>query len=211
MKARRTWRDNRDSKKGKAGVIGRKAAGVRVVAAAAGSLRGRGGWVAGGAGVVVVVGLVGASLFAGEQDGPPDPRARQYTEVDACLLTEEKGIAQGTLAACVWAGRQKASQETRARVSYVPVVGPQSVGNVRPFFNSLIQRRCEVVLAVGASQVRVTRTAAGTHPDVRFVVVDGTPGSDAGQARNVTVATPGGRLEETVANSVRQAVETAGT
>jgi basic membrane lipoprotein Med (substrate-binding protein (PBP1-ABC) superfamily) len=157
-------------------------------------------------GSVVVLGLVGAWLFIGEQDVPPDPRARQYKEFDACLLTGEKGVGRGTLAASVWEGMQEASLETRARVNYVPVMGPQSVENTRPFFNSLIQRQCDVVLAVGASQVQVTQAAAGSHPEVRFVVVGGTSGREAAGAGNVTVAKPDEGLKETVAEAIRHAV-----
>ncbi|GAT85212.1 hypothetical protein STXM2123_5913 [Streptomyces sp. F-3] len=152
----------------------------------------------------------------GEARPPPDPRARQYKEFDACLLTDEKGIAQGTLAASVWQGMQKASLETRARVSYVPVMGPQSVANVRPFFNSLIQRQCDVVVAVGAPQTQVTRADAGQHAKVRFVVVDGGSAEKAGKAEkakeagNVTVAQPGEELEATVADVIRHAVRTSG-
>jgi basic membrane lipoprotein Med (substrate-binding protein (PBP1-ABC) superfamily) len=156
--------------------------------------------------------VVGAWLLTGDQDGPPDPRARQYAEVDACLLTGEEGITPGTPAASVWEGMQKASLETLARVNYVPVTGPQSVDNVGPFFNSLIQRQCEVVLAVGTSQVQVTRAAAAKHPEVRFVVVDGASDSKAVKAvkaKNVTVAKPDGKLHETVAESIRQAVRMA--
>jgi basic membrane lipoprotein Med (substrate-binding protein (PBP1-ABC) superfamily) len=209
MKIRRTWRGNkRDNKKGRPA---RKAAVARVMAATAGALRGRRGWAAGGAGVLVL-GVLGAWLLTGDQDGPPDPRARQYAEVDACLLTGEEGITPGTPAASVWEGMQKASLETLARVNYVPVTGPQSVDNVGPFFNSLIQRQCEVVLAVGTSQVQVTRAAAAKHPEVRFVVVDGTSGTKAVKAvkaGNVTVAKPDGSLQETVAESIRQAVRMA--
>lgn len=210
MKIRRTWRGNkRDNKRGKPA---RKAAVARVMAATAGAVRGRRGWAVGGAGVLVL-GVLGAwLLIPDDQDGPPDPRARQYAEIDACLLTGEKGITPGTPAAPVWEGMQKASLETLARVNYVPVTGPQSVDNVRPFFNSLIQRQCEVVLAVGTSQVQVTRAAAGKHPEVRFVVVDGTSGTKAAKevkAGNVTVAKPDRSLQETVAESIRQAVQMA--
>lgn len=193
---------------------------VRAMAAAAGVLRGRGAWVAGGVAAAVALGLAGAWLFTDEEKpGPPDPRARQYKEFDACLLTDEKGIAQGTLAASVWQGMQKASLETRARVSYVPVMGPQSVANVRPFFNSLIQRQCDVVVAVGAPQTQVTRADAGQHAKVRFVVVDGGSAEKAGKAEktekakeagNVTVAQPGEELEATVADVIRHAVRTSG-
>jgi basic membrane lipoprotein Med (substrate-binding protein (PBP1-ABC) superfamily) len=139
----------------------------------------------------------------------PDPRARQYQDFDACLLTGEKSITQGTLAASVWEGMQKASLETRTRVTHVPVTGAQSVGNARPFFNSLMQRQCDVVLAVGTPQVRVTQAAAGKNPSVRFVVVDDASGAKAERPGNVTVAQPGGELKETVAEAIRRAVRAA--
>ena len=215
MKLRRTWRDNKkgESATATAGRTAAVGAVVRAAATAAGALRGRRGWAAGGVGVLVL-GLVGAWLLLGGeegQDGPPDPRARQYKDVDACLLTGEKGIGPGTLAASVWEGMQEASLETLARVNYVPVTGPQSVENVRPFFNSLVQRQCEVVLAVGASQVQVTRDSAEKYPDVRFVVVGDTSGTHVEPPGNVTVAKPDERLKDTVKESIRDAVQTAKT
>ncbi|MGW7363621.1 BMP family ABC transporter substrate-binding protein [Streptomyces sp. NPDC054841] len=208
MKTRRTWRTTAKTSGSGAGVrIG------RWLATAPGLLRGRAAWAAGSA-AVIVLGLVGVWLFAGgEESGPPDPRARQYKEFDACLLTGEKGIAAGTPAAPVWEGMQQASLETRARVNYVPVMGPQSAENARPFFNSLVQRQCDVVLAVGAPQVEVTTAGAKQHPKVRFVVVDGAPGAAAGsgtaagKSGNLTVAKQGDGLKSSVADVIRQAVK----
>lgn len=200
MKTRRSWRSSKKTP------TTRNTPVLRALAAAACALRGRRGWAVGGV-ALLALGLTGAWLFVdGEHDTPPDPRARQYQDFNACLLTGEKGITQGTLAASVWEGMQKASLETRARVTYVPVMGAQSVGNVRPFFNSLIQRQCDVVLAVGVPQVQVTQTAAGKHPSVRFVVVDEESGAKAERPGNVTVAQPGGELKETVAEVIRQVV-----
>ncbi|TDU77817.1 basic membrane protein [Streptomyces sp. KS 21] len=200
MKTRRTWRKRANStESGDGALLGRVLAGV------SGALRGRAGWTVGSA-VVLVLGLVGVWLFVGGgQEGPPDPRARQYKEFDACLLTDEKGIVAGAAAAPVWDGMQKASLETRARVTYVPVVGEPSADNARPFFNSLMQRKCDVVLAVGAPQVEVTEAGAKQHPNARFVVVDG-----AQTAGNVVVAKSGDRLKETVADVIRRAVKAAG-
>lgn len=201
MKTRRGWRVGKKKTRSARG-----APVVRALAAVAGALRGRGAWVAGGA-AAVVLGLVGAWLFAGEeQAAPPDPRARQYQDFDACMLTGDKGITRGTLAASAWEGMQQASRETLARVTYVPVTGPQSVGNVQPFLNSLIQRQCDVVVAVGAPQVQVTRAAAGKNAAVRFVLVDDAPAEKAETAGNVTVAKPDESLKATVAQAIRRAV-----
>ncbi|MFF4233145.1 BMP family ABC transporter substrate-binding protein [Streptomyces sp. NPDC001820] len=196
VKTRRMWRQA-----GERPESGRAARLGRALVAAAGSLRGRAGWAAGSA-AVLVLGVVAAWLFlGGEKSGPPDPRARQYKEFDACLLTDEKGILAGTPAAPVWEGMQQASLDTRARVNYVPVMGEQSAQNARPFFNSLMQRQCEVVLAVGAPQVEVTEAGAKQYPKVHFVVVDGV------EAGNVTVAKSGDGLKETVAEAIRRAVK----
>lgn len=157
MKTRRTWRNQANHpESGNGALLGRVLAGV------ARALRGRAGWAA-GASAVLVLGLVGVWLFVGSgQDGPPDPRARQYKEFDACLLTDEKGIVAGAAAAPVWEGMQKASLETRARVTYVPVIGEPSAANARPFFNSLMQRKCDVVLAVGAPRWRSRKRGRGS-------------------------------------------------
>ncbi|MEV8463599.1 MULTISPECIES: hypothetical protein [Streptomyces] len=102
----------------------------------------------------------------------------------------------------MWQGMQEASLDTRARVTYIPVMGPQTADNVRPFFNSLMQRQCEIVLAVGGPQVEVIRADAGKHRDVRFVVVDG----EASGAASIAVAKPDVNLKDTIADDVRQAV-----
>ncbi|MET9464818.1 BMP family ABC transporter substrate-binding protein [Streptomyces sp. NPDC006544] len=200
MKTRRTWRNRaEEATPGNGALLG------RVLAKAARAPRGRAGWTAGGAAALVLA-LVGVWMFAGGgQDGPPDPRARQYKEFDACLLTDEKGIVGGAAAAPVWEGMQKASLETHTRATYVPVVGEPSAANALPFFNSLMQRQCDVVLAVGAAQVEVAQAGAKDHPKAHFVVVDGSR-----SAGNVTVAKSGDGLEESVAEAIRRAVKTSG-
>ncbi|MFF7257333.1 type 1 periplasmic-binding domain-containing protein [Streptomyces microflavus] len=172
----------------------------------------RGRWVAGGT-VVALAAAVGAVALLGEESGPPDPRAREYRDVNSCLLTGEQGIIAGTPAAPVWAGMQKASLETRTRVSYVPVMGEQSAKNALPHLNSLLQRQCDVVVAVGGSQVEVVRGEAGNHRAIRFVVVAGPETAEAdgerapGTSENVTVvAEAGDGLEDRIARIVQKAV-----
>ncbi|MCP3820579.1 BMP family ABC transporter substrate-binding protein [Streptomyces sp. A3M-1-3] len=203
MKIRRTWRNALKSPdKPRRLAVVRETLARRV----AGLLRGRRKpWVLGGAGVALAA-LGAVWLFAGDgESGPPDPRARQYADFDACLLTGRAGVG-GPDAVPVWAGMQDASAETRARVNYVPVMGEQSVKNAGPYLNSLLQRQCDVVLAVGKAQVGVVEAEAGRHPKVRFVVVDG----DA-TAANVTAAASGDRLPERVADAVREAFKEAGS
>jgi hypothetical protein len=105
-------------------------------------------------------------------DGPVEPRARQYLDFTACLLTDEKGVA-GPEAAPVWAGLQDASLATRAKVQYLAVVGPQTVANAGTFLASLAQGRCDVILAAGEVPVATVVRDASQFAGVRFVVVGG--------------------------------------
>ncbi|MEU9921229.1 BMP family ABC transporter substrate-binding protein [Streptomyces griseoluteus] len=205
MKTRRGWRANKKEPENryKLGLL-------RAMTAAARLSRDRRAWIAAGAVLLVAV-VAGVWVhLAGQQDGPPDTRARQYKEFDACLLTGDKGIAEGTDAASAWQGMQRASLETRARINYVPVTGAQSVANTRPFLNSLMQRHCGVLIAVGTPQARVARAAAAEHPEVRFVLVDGASSAGGGTAENVTAAEPGTSLPGTVADAITRAVDASG-
>jgi DNA-binding LacI/PurR family transcriptional regulator len=112
-------------------------------------------------------------LVSGHHGRPSLPaRARQYRSVDACLLTGPAGIAERQTAA-VWSGMQDASLATLARVFYLPVLGPETAANAQPFVQTLIQRRCQVIVAVGEVEVGAVATAAPKHDDIRFVLVGG--------------------------------------
>ncbi|MEW2134895.1 hypothetical protein [Streptomyces sp. NPDC005435] len=175
--------------------------------------------LAGGALAVVAALVVAGVLLFGGDDRPPIPetRARHYTETDACLLTGEKGITAGTTAAEVWQGMQDASLKTHARVSYTPVMGEQSTGNARPFLNGMLQRSCEVVLAVGRPELTAAAQAAPEHRKVGFLLVgakdgdkdgdkEGAKGGDKDGA-NVTEVRTGHGLRAAVAASVEHAVD----
>lgn len=168
----------------------------------------RGAWAAAGT-LLVVCALVAVWVFGGDDEaaGPPDARARQYQDVDACLLTGEDGIKAGTPAAAVWQGMEEASGDTRARVTHVPVMGEQTAANALPHLNGLIQRDCEVVLATGPAQTETVRKAAAGHPRVRFVVVGSGTGERGAEAGNLTVIAPGDEVPDEAADAVRRAVK----
>ncbi|MEV0742699.1 hypothetical protein AB0I51_43840 [Streptomyces sp. NPDC050549] len=153
--------------------------------------------------VVAAVAVTGVLLFSQDAGRPPipDTRARRYTEVDACLLTGEKGITGGT-AAAVWQGMQDASLKTHARVSYAQVTGEQSTGNARPFLNGLLQRSCDVVLAVGRPEVTAAAQTASTYKRVGFVLV----GDGKAAGSNVTAVSAGDGVRADVADAVEGAV-----
>jgi hypothetical protein len=115
------------------------------------------------AAAIVVVG-VGTWLV---WPSAPAPRARQYKAFTACLLTDTQGVA-GSQAVPVWSGMQQASLATRAKVEYLPVIGPATVANARPFLAGLLQRHCGVVIGVGPIQAAAVEASAPTATDVRF-------------------------------------------
>jgi len=68
---------------------------------------------------------------------------------------------------------QEASRATHAEVSYLAVMGPQTVDNALPFLGSLLARHCEVVLAAGPAERNAVADRAHQYPTVRFAVVGG--------------------------------------
>lgn len=154
--------------------------------------------VAVGAGLGVWLSLSGNSDSA--QTLPP-PRARAYSSFDACLLTDSDGVS-GAQAAPVWAGMQAASLKTLRKVSYLSVSGPDTEANAVAFVNTLVQRKCDLVLAVGDAQVAAVEAQAKAYPAAHFVVV----GSGAAAA-NLTVVPALGAQQ--VQSAVTQAVQSA--
>jgi basic membrane lipoprotein Med (substrate-binding protein (PBP1-ABC) superfamily) len=150
-------------------------------------------WVAGLA--VVIVAAVVWVLLAARVEEPP--RARQYLEFTACLLTDDHGIA-GTVAAPVWAGMQDASLATRAKVQYVAVAGPQTRENAITFLNSLAVGGCDLIFAAGEVPVAAVGVGAAAFPKGRFYAVGG--GSSAG---NVT------RIDGDARSAVRELITAA--
>ncbi|MBY8885842.1 BMP family ABC transporter substrate-binding protein [Streptomyces sp. PTM05] len=157
-------------------------------------------WVVGGAAAAIVAaGGMGVWLAAGSDSSATTPRARQYTDFNACVLTDGQGVV-GRQAASVWSGMEDASLTTHAKVSSLPVYGPATVANAVPYVNSLVQRRCDMVLAVGGVQAAAVEQVAPRHSGVRFVVIgQGVPRA------NVTVLKADSTTRSAVAATVRQA------
>jgi hypothetical protein len=152
--------------------------------------------VAGTALVVVIAGVVWLAW-----PSEPEPRARQYLDYTACLLTDDHGVT-GPAAAPVWAGMQKASSETRAKVQFAAVAGPQTPDNAVPFLTGLTQSKCDLVLAVGDGPVGAVGKVAARFPRTRFVVVGAKASGD-----NVSDVVAGPATETTAA--VQRIVTTA--
>jgi hypothetical protein len=166
-------------------------------------------WVAA---LVAVVGVglgLWLSLSGNSSSGQtlPPPRARVYTPFNACLLTDSAGIA-GSQAAPVWAGMQDASLKTSRKVSYLAVSGPDTEANAEAFVNTLVQRKCDLVFAVGDSEVAAAEARAKHFPAQRFVVVGSGASGPAGPASANLAVVPGGSAQQVQA-AVAQTVEAA--
>jgi basic membrane lipoprotein Med (substrate-binding protein (PBP1-ABC) superfamily) len=146
-------------------------------------------WIAGGAALLVAAVIVVVVVMWPRGRQLPPTRAREYRAVDACLLTGPAGIADAQ-AAAAWAGMQDASLATLGRVSYLPVVGPETLANTLPFAQSLIQRRCAVIVGTGPVEVSALEQLAPKHTDVQFILIGGT-----GSGANLSVV-PSGAKEQ---------------
>lgn len=132
-------------------------------------------WIGAGVAAVVAVGIV---LWPTSSPRTlPPPRALVYNDFQACLLTGSHGLNDAKVTP-VWEGMQDASKATQAKVSYLTATG----GDAGPYLATLLQRKCNIVLAAGTAQSAAAIEQAAKHPDVRFVVV-----GSSGAATNVTV------------------------
>jgi hypothetical protein len=129
--------------------------------------------VAAGSLLALVVVAVATWVWWPEPEPERAPRARQYLDFTACLLTDDKGVVSAA-AAPVWAGMQQASQATRAKVQYLAVAGPQTVANAAPFLASQAQGRCQVLFAVGTAPAAAVQRDAKRFPKARFYLVGDT-------------------------------------
>ena len=134
-------------------------------------------WVGGTALVLCLAGVLVAVLWPSSRSVyDPPARARQYLAFSACLLTGPEGLADAP-ARAVWSGMQAASSVTRAKVTYLSVVGSaETVGSVTPFVNSLVQQHCGLVLAVGDVEVEAAQAVAASDVGTHFVLVGGGTG-----------------------------------
>ncbi|MFI1987702.1 hypothetical protein [Actinoplanes sp. NPDC020271] len=135
--------------------------------------------LAGGvAGLLAVAGVVWSAWPADEAE----PRPREYADVTACLLTDQKGVA-GAAAAPVWASMQAASERTLGQVQYLAVSGEQSVANAQTFVGTLVLGRCAVIVAAPGIADDAVRAVAGQQVQQKFVVVGGAEPTTANVSR----------------------------
>lgn len=66
---------------------------------------------------------------------------------------------------------QSASLATSMNVTYLAATGATGVADVQPYLNTLLHRRCDVVVAVGDKEVAAVAASAGANPAAHFVAV----------------------------------------
>jgi hypothetical protein len=153
-------------------------------------------WLGGGAAILVAV-----LTWALWPTSTPPPRARQYLDFTACLLTGEQGINEPD-ATPVWNGLQQASLATKAKVQYLAVTGPQTVDNAATFVATLAQTNCDLVFAAGDIPVTSVNQSAPTFPNTRFLIVHGT-------ATHSNVSIVDGQTPQQITAAVNQIVTNA--
>lgn len=148
----------------------------------------RGLWmVALAVGAVLAVGVTWLVWPSARPVYDPPARTRQYVGFTACLLTGPAGLGDPQ-ARAVWSGMEAASSATSAQVSYlsVPVGEADTEGVATPLANTLVQQHCDLIAAVGATEVAAMQAVAAQHPQMRFVLVGG--GSPAGNVAVLPLA-----------------------
>ena len=152
--------------------------------------------VATAAGVAVSAAVIAAWMLW--PTTPAAPRARQYLNASACLLTGASGVSPGTAGAQAWSAMESASLASHVMISHLPSA---RAADVPVLLNTLVERECGVIVVTGASQNQVT-SAARANPGRRFILVTG--GTAAGSAAalpnvvTVSAAHASGRINQEV-------------
>jgi hypothetical protein len=136
-------------------------------------------------GVLAVVVIAGVVWLVWPE--PAEPRAREYRDVTACLLTDEQGVA-GPQAAPVWAGMQAASLQTSGQVRYLAVTGTQDVANAKTFVGTLVLGRCQVIVAPAGLPAKTVTAVAKQFPAQQFLLVG--DGQSSGNVSAISASDP---------------------
>jgi hypothetical protein len=150
--------------------------------------------------LLVLAAVVTWLLWPNPRTAPP--RARQYLDFTACLLTGPQGV-QDPQATPVWAGMQQASLATHAKIQYIAVTGAQTSQNATAYLASLAQSHCRIVFTSGEAPAAAATQQAGAYPSVTFYVLGGT--TDRGNLKTITNATAE-QTQHTVEIILRNAV-----
>jgi basic membrane lipoprotein Med (substrate-binding protein (PBP1-ABC) superfamily) len=125
-----------------------------------------------GLGATVAVVAIAVLWAAWPAPQAPAPRARQYLDVTACLLTDEHGLS-GPTASGVWAAMQDASAATRVRVQYRTPAKTETAEDVAPYLTSMALARCDLIVTTDRASATAAQRAAKQFPRTTFYVIGG--------------------------------------
>ncbi|REE98283.1 nucleoside-binding protein [Thermomonospora umbrina] len=121
----------------------------------------------------LAAGAVGLALvLAGCGSAPEDDDNGSGTggsKLSACMVTDTGGIDDRSFNAASWAGMQAASKSTGAKVQYS---ASTSENDYVPNINSLISKKCGLIISVGGLMAEATGQAAKANPNQKFAIVD---------------------------------------
>jgi basic membrane protein A len=126
-------------------------------------------FVAGVAGLAVVVAGCGSKPKSESSSSPSGGASAGAASFSACMVTDTGGIDDRSFNASAWAGMQGAQKSTGAKVSYVQST---SENDYVPNINSLIAKKCNLIVTVGGLMATATSSAAKSNPNQQFGIVD---------------------------------------
>jgi basic membrane protein A len=85
------------------------------------------------------------------------------------MVTDTGGIDDRSFNASAWAGMQAAEKDSGAKASYVQST---SENDYVPNINSLIAKKCNLIVTVGGLMATATTSAAKSNPTQKFAIVD---------------------------------------
>jgi basic membrane protein A len=124
---------------------------------------------------LVAATLVGGLSLAACGSKPSSPSggggssAPAASDFKACMVTDTGGIDDKSFNASAWKGMQDAQTGGKAQASYVTST---SENDYVPNINSLIAKKCKLVVTVGGLMGDATKAAAEKNPDQKFAIVD---------------------------------------
>ena len=87
----------------------------------------------------------------------------------ACMVTDTGGIDDHSFNSAAWAGMQAAQAAGKATVSYVQST---TENDYVPNINSLVAKKCGLIVTVGGLMGDATTSAAKSNPSQHFAIVD---------------------------------------
>jgi hypothetical protein len=145
----------------------------------------------------VVLVVVGWLLWSRPAPVAAAPRARQYLDTSACLLTGASGVTPGTPGGRAWQAMESASRASHVMVSYLPAAPAAATATL----NTLIERQCGVIVVTGASRAQVA-SAAKASPGHQFILVTTSTAAGPAAVPSNTVVVPAadapGRIDQAV-------------